>query len=137
MTGRFEGIGGERDAFPSDGQETQLFARHSDNLAEIHARVETQNFWLRNFAAATAIIAIVAAAYLEWEIMKYIMAPGSNPDSMFFVVATAPILSATAIVVFFLIGVFRGFHEKDMSRLPTRTIFKTATSGDTEPPAIG
>ena len=81
--------------------------------------MEAQRWWFRATVGAVALIVIVAAGVLEWIVVMHILSPGSDIDDLLFIWAVAPIVSITVIVIFLLIGVFRGFSGKDMERLPS------------------
>ena len=98
-----------------------LRKNHYDRLAKSIADMEAQRWWFRGVVGAVALIAMVAAGILEWVILTHILSPCSNTDDLFFILAVSPIVSITLIVIFMLMGVFRGFSEKDMERLPSST----------------
>lgn len=50
--------------------------------------------------------------------------------------AIFPIVAVTAIVIFLLIGVFRGYRESDMGDLPLEMIMK-GLGGDGAPATLG
>ena len=77
-------------------------------------------------AFVVALFVIAGAVYLEWQILKYLMVTNPKQDDLFFVLAISPIAAITSIVIFLLIGVFRGFRERDLNALPLETASKEA-----------
>lgn len=123
-------MGGDSDGGSGDGAtEARALGSHQDNLARALVLMEKQRHWLRGIACFVALVVVVAAGYLEWEILKYILDPNSQTGNLFFVLAVSPIASITLIVIFVLIGVFRGFRDKDMTNIPAETAMKVV-SGD-------
>lgn len=51
----------------------------------------------------------------------------AEANDMIFVYAIAPIVSVTLIVIFLLLGAFRGFRERDMESLPIETAGRAMT----------
>ena len=92
--------------------------------------MERQRYWLRAIACGVALLVAAAAGYLEWELLKYILAPCSQAGDLFVLLAISPIASITLILIFVLIGVFRGFRESDLNALPLETASKVAFGND-------
>ena len=105
-------------------EDASLRQSHHDRLAKAIADMEAQRWWFRATVGAVALIVIVAAGALEWIVVKHILSPCSDIDDLLFVWAVSPIASITLIVIFLLIGVFRGFRERDLSALPLQTASK-------------
>ena len=71
-------------------------------------------------------LAVLACHIFELPMYKIIKAP-----TVFLVsLVVAPSLSLTTIIVFALIGVFRGYKDKDLEEAPVSTVVRTATGQD-------
>ena len=88
--------------------------------------MERQRWWLRGGAFIAALLAMVAAGYLEWRLLMHILAPCSKAGDLLILLAVSPIVSVTLILIFVLIGVFRGFREGDLRSIPLETAGKAA-----------
>ena len=71
-----------------------------------------------------AVIVMGAFGYLEYVVLSHLLAPCNQADVLFVVLAVSPIVAVTAIVIFLLIGVFRGYRNTDMAHLPVEAILK-------------
>ena len=108
--------GGERSGKLEDDS---LRQSHHDRLAKAVADMEVQRWWFRAIAGAVALIVMAAAGVLEYIFFKHFLSSCTDIDDLLFIWAVAPIASITVMVIFLLIGVFRGFSGKDMERLPS------------------
>lgn len=103
----------------SGGKENAFLGVHLDRFAKALADMERQRWWLRGIVLGVALIAVVAAGWLECRLIEHILDSQPIPHELFFILAVSPIAAITVIVVFMLIGVFRGYSEKDMEKLPS------------------
>ena len=123
MTSDFSEVGGVSNAPATQGPKEDLaLAAYHEKFAGVLVSIENQRYWLRISTFCVALIVIILAVLLELKILKYILTPCSQTEGIFVVLAVAPIASITLIVIFVLMGVFRGYREKDMGDLPTGTI---------------
>ncbi|MCY4463529.1 MAG: hypothetical protein OXC26_24520 [Albidovulum sp.] len=65
-----------------------------------------------------ALLAIAGFGYLELLLLRYAMYSSFGLGDLFFVWAISPIVSITAIMIFILIGVFRGFLGTELDGMP-------------------
>ena len=91
--------------------------------------MEKQKVWLRWGASVVGLLALIFAGVLECLILNYIMDPHTTTGDLFVVLAVSPIASITLIVIFLLIGAFRGFLDKDMTNLPANAVVRAAVVG--------
>ena len=118
---------------PPDGSDSRaakenwMIGSAQEQLAKARVRMERQRYWLRLSACIAALAVVVLAVFMVWMILDYIMTPDSKADGLFFVLAVFPVVSITLIVITVLLGVFRGFHESDLNKLPSEAAFKAAT----------
>ena len=78
-------------------------------------RIVNQKFWLGWLAVAAAIAMLACLGMMEFVVLCNLLERGlAETDNLLVVLAVSPIVAATAIIVFWLIGVFRGFRETDM-----------------------
>lgn len=105
-------------------KEERALSDQRELFAKWQVRIVRQNWYLRLMAFIVALAVIVGAVYLEWQIIKYLIVTKPKLGDLFFVLAVSPIAAVTSIVIFLLIGVFRGFRERDLSALPLQTASK-------------
>ncbi len=89
-------------------------------------RLGVQIWWLRPLVLILAIVIIGWLIYLEHSLMDRIKVNGNG--QFYHLLAVTPIVSITAIVIFILNGVFRGYQDKDTEQLPLRA-FLNQVSG--------
>ena len=86
-------------------------------------RIGGQRIWLRWIAVVIAVAMLLCLGWMEFVVVHNLLESGfAETDNLLMVLAVSPIVAATAIVVFLLIGVFRGFREADMDNLPVEAI---------------
>ena len=90
---------------------------------------ERQKLWLRWIALALAIATLGLLVGLEWFILCEMLQWAPFENSFFVVLAISPVVAATTIIVFLLIGVFRGFKDTDIDNLPVGDIARGAVEG--------
>ena len=89
--------------------------------------MERQRYWLRFSACIAALVVVIGAALMEWAILCHIMSPYSETSDLFILLAISPIAAITLITIFVLMGVFRGFQEKDMEKFPAGALIQAAS----------
>ena len=110
-------------------KEVQALGSHEEDLAKVLVRMEKQKLLLRWGTSAVGLLVLVAAGVLEWLVLRHIMDPHSKTGDLFVVLAVSPIAAITLIVIFALIGVFRGYRGKDMAQgLSLECLAETALS---------
>ena len=104
------------DGLPEDVkvEEVRLLDRETP---ESIGRLGMQNWYLRFFAFVCSLVVMVGLAWLEWIILCYTISPNFEPNDLFFLWAVSPVAAVTAIMITLLIGVFRGFHGRDLDGL--------------------
>lgn len=124
-------LGGESAGGAGRGAgEAAALGYHQESIARVLYLMERQRYWLRAIACGVALLVAAAAGYLEWKLLKYILAPCSQASDLFVLLAISPIASITLILIFVLIGVFRGFRESDLNALPLETAGKVTFGND-------
>ena len=100
----------------------------TDAPATTLAELQRQRIRLREFAFRLSATVIVLAVVLEGLIVCRIVMPSyvHTDSNLLMVLVIAPIASITSIVIFLLIGVFRGYRERDVESLPPRTVTDAA-----------
>lgn len=93
-------------------------------------RAANQRILLRWIIVAAAAIVILAYGYLEWLLLDYLFECRTEASDLFIILAVSPVVGVTVIVVFVLIGVFRGYRESDTQYLPTEIVGKTVFGGE-------
>ncbi len=73
---------------------------------------------LRWISIGVALLAIAGFGYLELLLLRYAMYSSFGLGDLFFVWAISPVVSITAIMIFILIGVFRGFRGAELDGMP-------------------
>ena len=75
----------------------------------------------------TALFALVCLGVLEVALVCRLLESNLNRTDMSLVLlAISPIVAAVTIIVFLLLGTFRGFKESDMKSLPVNTALRGA-----------
>lgn len=87
-------------------------------------QLERHNLWHRWIALALAVIIIIGLAQLEHHILHLMREEWFWKNDLAGLLAVSPIIAITAIVVFLLLGAFRG-HSDDIRGLPIDTLTKT------------
>ena len=82
---------------------------------------------------ALATVALGLLVSLEWFILCEMLQWAPFESSFFIVLAVSPVVAATTIVVFLLIGVFRGFRDADVDNLPVEAVTRGAVEGAGSP----
>ena len=85
-----------------------------------------QRYWPRLCSCIGVLVVVLAAAWLAWVVLCHMMAPGAKTPDLFVLLAIAPIVSITLIVIAVLVAVFRSFREGDLNRLPVGTAARAA-----------
>ena len=83
---------------------------------------------MRKYAFILALVTISALALLEIYLLNCIISSNGEPRGYLVALAVSPIISATLIVIAVLIGVFRGFQDKDIDAVPADTLARSITS---------
>jgi len=107
-------------------EETEINAeRASRDLAyRYHRQIIRLRWWVVNFAS---VVVILLCGLLIYALLCGPLANPSNYSPAFTsVLIVAPIAAIATIVVFVLIGVFRGFRDRDMDNIPAQTALRTA-----------
>ena len=91
--------------------EAQRLSVHHEELMKTAARLETQRHRLQYLACGAAAVVALGAAYLEFVVLCYIMSANREVSDFFILLATVPIISIVLVMIFVLVGVFRGYHE--------------------------
>ncbi|MDE2814435.1 MAG: hypothetical protein OXM01_15495 [Gemmatimonadota bacterium] len=107
-------------------KEIEALSSHHESLAEVLVRMERQRYWLRLCACVAALLVVIAAGILEWILLQHLLKTSSETEGLFVLLAISPIVSITLILIFVLIGVFRGFRESDLNAVPLETAGKMA-----------
>lgn len=78
---------------------------------------------------------LVCLGVMEFIVLRSLLERGlAETDSLLVVLAISPIVAATTIIVFWLIGVFRGFGEAEMdSQLAEAVVRRAAAYGSHSP----
>ena len=114
---------------PSGVTEQMAFSTHHADMLAARVRVEKQRIILRWCAVGGALLVVLVAAFLEWKMIRHIMDQSTTSTDSFVLLAIAPIASITLIVIFVLIGVFRGYREADIAKLPAETAMRAVSGG--------
>lgn len=117
-------------AMPPKGAEEKILYHHQNEFARVQVQIERQKVYLRWGASVVGLIVLIAAGVLEWIILWHIMDSDSDKGELFFILAISPIAAITVIVIFGLIGVFRGFEARDMRDLPTSSLLRMLIKSD-------
>ena len=88
-----------------------------------------QRFWLRWIVIGFSAAFIFLLGYLEYYLFVRLSLSNLGSNDLFVVLCIAPIVAATTIVVFMLIGVFRPLRANDMDELPLEAL-RRALLGD-------
>jgi len=91
-------------------------------------RLETQTWWLRPIACGVAVLSLVGFALLDYILLQHLMGQPNRAD-LFVALASSPIVAITTIVIFLLIGVFRGYRSPDI-RHPAMDVAVRGFGGD-------
>ena len=110
---------------PTPHNEDRVFGSHHENLVKAAASTEWQKWYFRAIALCLAVVVVLAAGFLEWLILFKLSNGQFKDNDAFLFLAISPIASITAITIFVLIGVFQGFRDKDMQRLPGSTAVRS------------
>ena len=101
----FEGLDEEEIEPMEIAKEPDKFIGEGD-LYKVLYRLERQKIYLRGLACSVAIATVFVLGFLEYEILQRIEFLSTTPGDLIFLVVS-PIFAVTAIVVSFLISVFR------------------------------
>ena len=121
------------DEQPSDAEE---LSENDRRRALLYLRQEGvnpdafQRRSLRWIVIAFSALLIFSFGCLEYYVLWCLTDTDFSSNGLFVVLCVAPIVAATTIVVFMLIGVFRGFRGTDLSSLPLETVGKAAFGND-------
>ena len=110
----------------ADSKEQATITAYGERFADAQLKIELQRFTLRRWAFLGVVAVVLAAGCLEYLILGYIMDLHTIPPNAFIFLAISPIASITLIMIFILIGVFQGYLETDMKKLPGETMAKVA-----------
>ena len=112
------------DATGQSNKESRALSAERGALLKVQLRAERQRIHLRLSACIVALIVLIAAAYLELKLLCYIVDNHySQISDLFILLAIAPIASITFIMIAVLLGVFRGYRDKDSDNVsPGRVI---------------
>jgi hypothetical protein len=80
-------------------KESQALSSHHEKLAEVLVRMERQRYWLRLSVCVAALVAAIAAGVLEWILLQHLLQTNSETGGVFVLLAIAPIVSITIIVI--------------------------------------
>ena len=76
-----------------------------------------------------SIIVVLLCCLVTWSLPWGPLAKASeNGAALNVALIVAPIVAITTIIVFVLIGVFRGFRDRDMDNIPMQTMVRNAGS---------
>ena len=97
-------------------------------------RIGSQRILLRWIVVQIALVMLLCLGWLEFVVVRNLLESGfPETENLFMVLAVSPIVAATTIIVFLLIGVFRGFKEADMDNLPVEAIARGTTYSSHSP----
>ena len=88
---------------------------------------------LRRFTTIFAsIIVALLCGLVTWSLLWGPLAkPAKDAAALNIALIVAPIAAVATIAVFVLIGVFRGFRDRDMDTIPVQTMVRTAGNPET------
>ena len=96
-------------------------------------QTEKQKLSFRRIVLILATVAFGLLVALEWFILCEMLQWAPFENSFFVILAVSPIVAATTIIVFLLIGVFRGFRDADVDDLPVGAVTRGAIEGAGSP----
>lgn len=115
---------------PSQDPDAVIEAESLDRSTPDYAlQAASQRIWLRWIAVIAAGTVIIAYGVLEWRLLQYLLECQTEISDLFILLAIAPLLGITIIIVFVLLGVFRGFKESDAHHFPTEAASKALIGG--------
>ena len=100
------------------------YEKHLEKLADARVQIELQRIRLRKWACTAAGVVVALAMILEVIVIRHILYGHSEPNSLLILLAITPIVSITFVMVFVLVGVFRGFRRTDLNSLPMTPMTK-------------
>ena len=112
---------------PDTKNKEREFAKLKGSSTEDVGILERQTWWLRPLTMLFATTIIGWLVYIECKILDHILYSYSGAKDTVYFLAISPILAITLIVIFLLIGVFRGFNGNDLKRLPVNLLLSSTT----------
>ena len=95
-------------------------------LHDYHRQIIRFRFYAIVFAS---IMVVLLCCLVIWSLLCGPLAKTSgNGVALNVALIVAPIVAITTITVFVLIGVFRGFRDRDMDNIPMRTMLRNTGS---------
>ena len=77
-----------------------------------------------------ALLSVLVIWSLCWSPLSYVsddtLTHSESIVALNVALIVAPVIAVTTITVFILIGVFRGFRDRDMGNVPVQTILRNA-----------
>ena len=107
--------------------ENEFFGKPTE-LDNVRVDVEKQRIRMRKNAFILALSTLSALAILEIYFLNCIISSNGEPSGYLVALAISPIVSATLIVITVLVGVFRGFRDRDIDAVPAGTLARSITS---------
>lgn len=120
---------------PAEDPDAKRFGRSAEGQQiPLVERIENQRFWLRWIIVLVALVMLACLSWMEFVVVRNLLESGfSETDNLFMVLAVSPIVAATTIIVFLVIGAFRSFKEADMGNLPVEAIARGTTYSSHSP----
>ena len=95
-------------------------------LRDYHRQIIGFRFYIIIFAS---IMVVLLCCLVIWSLLWGPLAKTSDSTvALNIALIVAPVVAITTITVFVLIGVFRGFRDRDMDSIPMRTVLRNAGS---------
>lgn len=104
--------------FSLAAEEMRFLGLHQERLNKVRVQIEKQRLYSRWVVLSFAIAVVIGLAILECSVLEYIFFATEQDVGSLVWLAISPIVSITLIVIFTLIGAFRGFREGDLNALP-------------------
>ena len=101
----------------------------------LFGRERWQNYLLKWAFPTVSMVTVILTLFYLWlfadHLLEMKMCDIMKAPPIFLVsLVVTPILSLTTIIVFALIGVFRGYRDKDLAEVPLSTMARAATGQD-------
>ena len=109
-------------------EEDRFVVLHNRELRAVRINVVKQMVVLRRWGVGLAVGIIIWAALLDSILIWYIVYSKQKIDALLVLLTTSPIICITVIATFVLMGLFRGFQDKDMKKLPVESIARELLS---------
>ena len=120
---------------PTGSESLEALEREASKY--LFGRERWQNYILKwTFPVLSALTICLTLFYL-WVLADHLLSASADdimsaPAVFLMSLVVAPILSLTTIMVFALIGVFRGYRDSDIREIPVSTIVRVAAGQDAQ-----